>query len=91
MTMNLTQRAHKHIKHNNSGGWPRWRDGGALAPRAAQERGWPRLGVRRDAGPGKRDSIHDHLLEVIFETATELELRQNPLGGGGGGGGGGGV
>ena len=25
---------------------------------------------------GKRDSVHHHLLEVIFETATVLELRQ---------------
>ena len=41
---------------------------------------------------GKRDSIHHHLLEVIFETATVPELRQKllypPLGGGGGCGGG---
>ena len=36
---------------------------------------------------GKKDSIHHHLLEVIFETATLPELRQKPLGGGGGGGG----
>ena len=36
-------------------------------------------GVRRhelevDKMPGKRDSIHHHLLEVIFETATLPEL-----------------
>ena len=40
---------------------------------------------------GKRDSIHQHLLEAISETADVLELRQRlctppPLGGGGGGG-----
>ena len=28
---------------------------------------------------GKRDSIHNHLLEVTFETATVLELRQTLL------------
>ena len=43
---------------------------------------------------GKTDSSHHHLLEVTFETANVLELRQTlpcatPLGGGGGGGGGG--
>ena len=41
---------------------------------------------------GKRDSIHHHLLEVSFETATIPELRQQLLyttllGGGGGCGG----
>ena len=29
--------------------------------------------------PGKRDSIHHHLLEVIFETATVPESRQKLL------------
>ena len=33
----------------------------------------------RDSSGGKRDSIHHHLLEVIFETATVPELRQTIL------------
>ena len=36
---------------------------------------WPRfLGEERVRG--KRDSIHHHLLEVMFETSTIPELRQ---------------
>ena len=34
---------------------------------------------RHEPGPGKRDSIHHHLLGAISETADVLELRQKLL------------
>ena len=37
----------------------------------AEEQSW-----REESKSGKRDSIHFFLLEVIFQTATVLELRQ---------------